>query len=60
MMTAKLPPDLVEAMLSRQTVRRPGRPDDLIEALLFLCSDRSAFVNGQTLLVDGGVARGGI
>ena len=60
MMTGKLPPDLIEAMLSRQTVRRPGRPDDLIEALLFLCSDRSAFVNGQTLLVDGGVARGGI
>ena len=60
MMTAKLPPDLVEAMMSRQTVRRPGRPDDLVEALLFLCSDRSAFVNGQTLLVDGGVARGGL
>jgi NAD(P)-dependent dehydrogenase (short-subunit alcohol dehydrogenase family) len=60
MMTAKLPPDLIEAMLSRQTVRRPGQPDDLIGALLFLCSEQSAFVNGQTLLVDGGVARGGL
>ena len=60
MMTAKLPPDMIEAMLSRQTVRRLGQPDDLVEALLFLCSERSAFVNGQTLLVDGGVARGGL
>jgi NAD(P)-dependent dehydrogenase (short-subunit alcohol dehydrogenase family) len=60
MMTAKLPPDMVEAMLSRQTVRRLGHPDDLVGALLFLCSEQSAFVNGQTLLVDGGVTRSGI
>jgi NAD(P)-dependent dehydrogenase (short-subunit alcohol dehydrogenase family) len=60
MMTAQLPPEMIDAMLARQTVRRPGRPDDLIGALLFLCSERSAFVNGQTLLVDGGVARGGL
>ena len=60
MMTAKLAPDLVEAMLARQTVRRQGRPDDLVGALLFLCSEQSAFVNGQTLLVDGGLARGGL
>jgi 3-oxoacyl-[acyl-carrier protein] reductase len=60
MMTAKLPPDMIEAMLSKQTVRRPGQPADLVEALLFLCSERSAFMNGQTLLVDGGVARGGL
>jgi 3-oxoacyl-[acyl-carrier protein] reductase len=60
MMTAQLPQDIIDAMLSRQTVRRPGQPDDLIGALLFLCSEQSAFVNGQTLLVDGGVARGGV
>ena len=60
MMTAKLPPDMIEAMLSRQTVRRLGHPDDLVGALVFLCSEQSAFVNGQTLLVDGGVTRSGI
>jgi NAD(P)-dependent dehydrogenase (short-subunit alcohol dehydrogenase family) len=60
MMTAQLPAEMIEMMLARQTVRRQGRPDDLIGALLFLCSDQSAFVNGQTLLVDGGVARGGV
>ena len=42
-------------MLARQTVRRQGRPDDLVGVLLFLCSEQSAFVNGQTLRVDGGL-----
>lgn len=33
---------------------RLGRPDDLLGALAFLISDESAFVTGQTLLVNGG------
>jgi 3-oxoacyl-[acyl-carrier protein] reductase len=57
MMTAKMPPAQVEALLARQTVRRQGRPDDLVGALLYLCSDASSFVNGQTITVDGGMAR---
>jgi NAD(P)-dependent dehydrogenase (short-subunit alcohol dehydrogenase family) len=58
MMTAQLPEDQVQALLATQTVRRQGRPDDLVGALLYLCSDRSGFVNGQTLVVDGGMSRG--
>lgn len=57
MMTAKMPPEQVASLLARQTVRRQGRPDDLVGALLYLCSDDSSFVNGQTLTVDGGMAR---
>lgn len=33
---------------------RLGQPDDLLGALAFLVSDESAFVTGQTLLVNGG------
>ncbi|MGN6867776.1 MAG: SDR family NAD(P)-dependent oxidoreductase [Solirubrobacteraceae bacterium] len=33
---------------------RLGRPEDLLGALAFLVSDESAFVTGQTLLVNGG------
>ena len=40
---------------------RPGRPEDLDEAVLFFLSDRSRFVTGQVLAVDGGwtVTEGG-
>ena len=31
-----------------------GSSDDLLGTLLFLCSDRSAFITDQTVLVDGG------
>jgi len=57
MMTAKLPPEQVARLLARQTVRRMGRPADLVGALICLCSDASSFMNGQTLIVDGGMAR---
>lgn len=56
-MTAKIPAEQFKSLLNRQTVRRPGKPDDLVGALLYLCSDDSAFVNGQTITVDGGLAR---
>ncbi len=57
MMTAKMPVAQVQALLARQTVRRQGRPEDLVGALLYLCSEESSFVNGQTITVDGGMAR---
>ena len=57
MMNARLPEDLVAKVLASQTVRRQGQPDDLVGGLLYLCSERSSFVNGHTLVIDGGAAR---
>ncbi len=41
-----------------QTVGRAGRAADVAEAALFLCSDRSSFIAGAVLTVDGGLTIG--
>lgn len=46
-------------IIDRVPMARPGLPDDLIGALLFLASDASAFMTGQTIVVDGGFLAGG-
>jgi NAD(P)-dependent dehydrogenase (short-subunit alcohol dehydrogenase family) len=39
----------------RIPMRRPGRPQDLVGAALFLCSDEASYVTGQSIIVDGGI-----
>jgi NAD(P)-dependent dehydrogenase (short-subunit alcohol dehydrogenase family) len=46
----------VRYLSDRIPLRRPGKIDDLTGALIFLASDASAYVTGQTLLVDGGIS----
>ena len=46
----------VSYLTDRIPLRRPGAAGDLDGALLFLASDASAYVTGQTLLVDGGIS----
>jgi len=36
-------------------VGRTGRPEDIADLVLFLCSDRAGFINGANLVVDGGL-----
>ena len=48
----------VEYITDRIPVKRPGRPDDLDGAVVFLASEASRYVTGQTLLVDGGISTG--
>ena len=46
----------VSYLTDKIPLRRPGQPGDLDGALLFLASEASAYVTGQTLLVDGGIS----
>jgi citronellol/citronellal dehydrogenase len=39
---------------------RPGRPDEVANAILFFVSDTASYITGQTLSVDGGPHLGGI
>lgn len=45
------------AMAEAQAIKRPEVPEDLVGTLAFLASDDAAFITGQTITVDGGMAR---
>jgi NAD(P)-dependent dehydrogenase (short-subunit alcohol dehydrogenase family) len=51
---------LVKTMNERAPVRRIGLPDDIAGMALFLASDASNYVTGQTLVVDGGMLVAGV
>ena len=48
----------VNYLCDRIPLKRPGQPGDLEGAVVFLASDASAYITGQTLLVDGGISTG--
>jgi gluconate 5-dehydrogenase len=48
----------VEYLCDRIPVKRPGQPEDLDAAVVFLAAESSRYVTGQTLLVDGGISTG--
>jgi NAD(P)-dependent dehydrogenase (short-subunit alcohol dehydrogenase family) len=48
----------VEYLKDRIPLRRPGQPDDLDGAVVFLASEESRYITGQTLLIDGGISTG--
>jgi NAD(P)-dependent dehydrogenase (short-subunit alcohol dehydrogenase family) len=54
-MTDTYPEGYLQAQLSRVLVGRPGDPDELSAALIFLASDAGGYVTGTTLAVEGGL-----
>jgi gluconate 5-dehydrogenase len=48
----------VEYLCDRIPLKRPGLPNDLDGIIVFLASDASAYITGQTFLVDGGISTG--
>jgi gluconate 5-dehydrogenase len=52
--------DWVEYLSDRIPVKRPGKPDDLDAAVVFLAAESSRYITGQTLLVDGGISTGAV
>jgi 3-oxoacyl-[acyl-carrier protein] reductase len=52
-----LPAPLVEAIIAKQAIKRAGQVEDVVGTVAFLTSDDAAFVTGQTIMADGGLAR---
>ena len=48
-------PEIREATLAVHAMRRLGKPHEIADAVAYLCSDRSSYVTGDVLLVDGGI-----
>ncbi|MFO0616645.1 MAG: glucose 1-dehydrogenase [Polyangiaceae bacterium] len=46
--------DIMKRYLERAPLRRIGKPEDIAGAILFLASDASSYLTGQTVVVDGG------
>ncbi len=58
-MLATVPNEVLTQMQMRVPVRRLGEGKDIANAVLFLADEKSGFVTGQTLCVDGGFTLGG-
>lgn len=54
-MTAKLDEKVVDGWRQAIPLKRGGAPEDIANACVFLASDMSAYITGQTLNVDGGM-----
>ncbi len=49
-------PEYTEADILQHPAGRVGRPDDIVEAALFLLSDKAGFITGQNITIDGGMS----
>ena len=54
-MTDKIDEKFKENIISKIPSARLGEPDDIANAVNFLCSDQSSYINGETLHVNGGM-----
>jgi len=55
-LTDVLPEEVKTKMLEATSLGRFGQPEDIARAVHFLCSDEAAFITGEVLVVDGGMA----
>lgn len=48
-------PKMNERMINRTAFKRPGEPEDIANAIVFLCSDKAKYITGIGLNVSGGI-----
>jgi len=60
MQKAEYTPEMLRAFGSKVPLNRVGRPEEVAGLFAFLASDEAAFINGQTVVIDGGEIAGGL
>ncbi|NGZ03235.1 MAG: hypothetical protein CV090_09315, partial [Nitrospira sp. WS238] len=48
-------PDMLQTILAQYAIRRPGKPEEVANLILYLASDESTWVTGTTFPIDGGM-----
>jgi NAD(P)-dependent dehydrogenase (short-subunit alcohol dehydrogenase family) len=48
-------PDMLQPILAQYAIRRPGKPEEVANMLLYLASDEATWVTGATFPIDGGM-----
>lgn len=51
----RMPKEKVDAIIKSSSLGRIGKPEEVAQAVLFLSSDRSNYITGHTIIVDGGI-----
>ena len=54
-MTERVPAKIIESIVARVPLGRMGEPAEVAELVSFLAGDRSAYITGQTIRIDGGL-----
>jgi NAD(P)-dependent dehydrogenase (short-subunit alcohol dehydrogenase family) len=57
-LTQKLEPDVLNMLIGAQPTKSMGKAEDVANAVSFLANERTSFITGQTLYVDGGKSIG--
>jgi 3-oxoacyl-[acyl-carrier protein] reductase len=52
---SKMPKEKVEAIIKSSSLGRMGKPEEVAKVVLFLSSEHSDYITGQTIIVDGGI-----
>ncbi len=48
-------PEVKAMMIGMEPIGRMGKPEEVAEAVVWLCSDAASFVTGHSMIVDGGL-----
>src|SRR5262249_36027657 len=52
------PQQIYDGWAAETPVKRLGSPDEIVNAIVMLVSERASYITGQTILADGGIYRG--